>query len=137
MTTITKTQNGYELNENGTVTILNDITKDGKSLILQENESGRKFMALSKFKDTDTLELHAINRTPSTEPRQTGKKNPNLDDLHEYMSDEDFQTITKILDTAKKAYDEAHTKKPLTEKEKLQKKLEALQKKLADLTEGD
>lgn len=137
MTTITKTQNGYELNENGTVTILNDITKDGKSLILPENESGRKFMALSKLEKNPTLELHAITRNPSTEPRQTGKKNPNLEDLREYMSDKDYQTITKILASATEAYKAAHEKKPLTEKEKLQKKLEALQKKLANLTEGD
>lgn len=137
MTTITKTQNGYEMNENGAVTILTEITKDGKSLILPENESGRKFMALSKLEKNPTLELTSIIRNPSAEPRQGGKKNPNLADLREYMQEGDWEIIQNVIEAAKKAYAEAHEKKPLTEKEKLQKKLEALQKKLEALNESD
>ena len=136
MTTITKTQNGYEMNENGTVTVLTDITKDGKSLILPENESGRRYMALSKLEKNPAVELTAINRTFSGEPRQTGKKNPTANDLLDYMDDNDRDTFLAILSKATEAYKAAHEKKPLTEKEKLQKKLEALQKKLAAL-EGD
>lgn len=140
MTTITKSQNGtYIMNENGNETILTLVEKPwGPELQLPDNETGRKYLRVTKaFEKTDVVELHAITRTPSTEPRQTGKKNPNLEDLREYMSDKDYQTITKILAGATEAYKAAHEKKPLTEKEKLQKKLGALQKKLANLTEGD
>lgn len=140
MTTITKTQNGYELNENGTVTILNDITKDGKSLILPENESGRKYLALSKFKNGDTLELHAINRNPSAEPRQTNqfkKLYMALELISKYIPQSMYDDITEQIQEDEEKFKVEHIKKPLTEKEKIQKKIEALQKKLDNLTEGN
>ena len=63
MTKIEKRNDQYFMIENETEIELTEITTDGESLILPENEMGRKYFALSKFKKSDIHELVKILET--------------------------------------------------------------------------
>ena len=93
MTQIEKRENQYFLIENENEIMIEEITKDGKSLILPENESGRKFFALSKFNKSDIHDLIGINRDGSSENHSrkiTEIKIPKSHlDLYEKMNDEE------------------------------------------------
>ena len=111
-TTIERRNGTYTLIDNGVETIVETITKDGLSLILPENSSGRKFFALKKFEKSETHELLAINRNPDAE-RPTSRKS-----LLDYMSAEDKVLYDAIMERCKKAREEATKKQPLTDIEK-------------------
>ena len=154
MTTIKKINGAPFISINGKEQILSKKTSDG-FYHLPENESGIKYIMIDlvnfHFQNSDEFELNKENSSarkfgihnsvekkiyPKNSEKSSGKKNPNLNDLKEFMNDEEWGIIQKIIETAKIAYDKAHEKKPLTEREKLEKKLEALQKKLNELN-GD
>lgn len=101
MSTIIERRNGtYTLIDNGVETIIDAITKDGLSLILPENASGRKFFALKKFDKSETHELRAINRNPDPDREpSTPKTLPDLtfpkshQKLHELMTEEELDEL--------------------------------------------
>lgn len=126
-TTIERRNGNYILTDNGVESTITSITKDGKSLILPENASGRKFFALSKFEKSEIHDLCAINRDPNAE-RPTSRKS-----LLDYMTPEDKELYDAIMERCKKAREEANKKEPLTEEQKLRRKLEKLQAQLAAL----
>ena len=123
-TTIERRNGTYILTDGDVVTTINSITTDGKSLILPENASGRKFFALSKFEKSEMHELCAINRDPNAEHAVSRKS------LLEYMTPEDKELYDQIMERAKKAREEATKKVPLTEEQKLRNKLAKLQAQL-------
>ena len=109
-----------------------------KSLKLPENPSNRKYLSIERIEKApnQTYEL-----TPE-EARKNGpiERSPKKPD-RDYLSDEDKliydNLMTKIRD-AKEAEKEARRPKPLTEAEKLMRKIENLQKELSKLSEeGD
>lgn len=125
--TIIERRNGhYYLTDNDVEVELSEITKDGLSLILPENASGRKFFALKKFDRAERQELNAINRAPSD-----GESTPRKS-LTDYMTPEDRIIYDQIMERCKKARDEAH--RPMTEEEKLRARLKKLQAQLEALT---
>lgn len=123
-TTIERRNGTYILTDANVETTLTAITTDGKSLILPENASGRKFFALSKFEKAEKHDLCAINRNPDAE-RTYSKKS-----LLEYMTPEDKELYEAIMERARKAREEANKKVPLTEEEKLRNKIAKLQAQL-------
>ena len=123
-TTIERRNGNYILTDNGVESIITAITTDGKSLILPENASGRKFFALSKFEKSELHELNAINRDTSAEHAVSRKS------LLEYMTPEDKALYDAIMERAKAAREEANKKVPLTEEQKLRNKLAKLQAQL-------
>lgn len=123
-TTIERRNGEYYLTDNGVESTISAITNDGKSLILPENSSGRKFFALSKFEKAEKHDLIGINRDPNAE-HKVSRKN-----LIEYMTPEDKELYDAIIERAKKAYEEANKKVPLTEKDKLMNKIAKLQAQL-------
>lgn len=123
-TTIERRNGTYILTDGDVTTTINSITTDGKSLILPENASGRKFFALSKFEKSEKHELCAINRDPNAEHAVSRKS------LLEYMTPEDKELYDQIMERAKKAREEATKKVPLTEEQKLRNKLAKLQAQL-------
>jgi hypothetical protein len=130
-TTIERRNGNYILTDNGVESIINAITTDGKSLILPENASGRKFFALSKFEKSELHELNAINRDTSAE-RPTSRKS-----LLEYMTPEDKALYDAIMERAKAAREEANKKVPLTEEQKLRNRLAKLQAQLDKLMDEE
>lgn len=105
-TTIQSINNQFILNDNGTETILTEVTKDGLSLILPENSSGRKFFALKKFEKKSVHDLLPINRNldPNREP-STPKTLPDLtfpkshQRLHELMNEEELGELKCFEDS--------------------------------------
>lgn len=123
-TTIERRNGDYILTDDGVESTITAITNDGKSLILPENASGRKFFALSKFDKSEKHDLCAINRDPSAEHNVSRKS------LLEYMTPEDKELYEAIMERARQAREEANKKVPLTEEQKLRNKIAKLQAQL-------
>ena len=126
-TTIERRNGNYILTDNGVESTINAITNDGKSLILPENASGRKFFALSKFEKSEKHDLCAINRDPSAEHNVSKKS------LMEYMTPEDKKLYDEIMERAKAAREEANKKVPLTDEQKLRNRIAKAQAQLEAL----
>lgn len=126
-TTIERRNGNYILTDNGVESTITAITNDGKSLILPENASGRKFFALSKFEKSEKHDLCAINRDPNAEHNVSRKS------LLEYMTPEDKKLYDEIMERAKAAREEANKKVPLTDEQKLRNKIAKAQAQLEAL----
>ena len=142
-TTIERRNGTYILTDNGVESTITSITTDGKSLVLPENASGRKFFALSKFEKSEIHDLIAINRNPDAERTITPKRlELNLpkshEELHEYCNDKEkdillsfYQSLEIYNDMMKNLWDRLHPKKEsLTEEQKLRNKIARLQAQL-------
>ena len=105
-TTIIRRNGQFILIDNEVETILTNVTKDGLSLILPENSSGRKFFALKKFEKKEEHDLLPINRnldpnretsTPKTLPDITFPKSHQR--LHELMNEEELGELKCFEDS--------------------------------------
>lgn len=130
-TTIERRNGIYVLTDNGVESTITAITNDGKSLILPENASGRKFFALSKFEKSEKHDLYAINRDPNAEHTVSRKS------LLEYMTPEDKELYEAIMERARRAREEANKKVPITEEQKLRNKIAKAQAALEALMKGE
>lgn len=100
ITTSTTSTTGFELivkDENGKVTTtmpIDDIVDNGKTLVLPENPSNRKYFNIEKVKKAGgTVELtYKPTKTLTTGPRKS---------LEDYMTEEEKATIAKIEADAK------------------------------------
>ena len=144
MTTVSKINDKFYINIENTST--GDIQSievteldpnNPKSLKLPENPSNRKYLSIERVEKApnQTYEL-----TPK-EPRKNGpiERAPKKPD-RDYLSDEDKliydDLMTKIREA--KELEKAEKNRPLTEAEKLMRKIEKLQKELSRLSEeGD
>lgn len=139
-TTIIRRNGQFILIDNEVETILTNVTKDGLSLILPENSSGRKFFALKKFEKKEEHDLLPINREPSTPktlPDITFPKSHQR--LHKLMNEEELgelkcfeDSIEMYMELMYKVLERMTPKKPeLTDIEKaelrVKKALEALE----------
>ena len=129
-TTIERRNGNFILTDGDVKTIITSITNDGKSLILPENASGRKFFALSKFEKSEIHDLIAINRNPDAEHPVSRKS------LLEYMTPEDKELYDAIMERAKTAREEANKKVPMTEEQKLRNRIAKAQAALEELLKG-
>lgn len=137
-----RNENYYLINGENEIEV-NEITKDGKSLILPENESGRKFFALSKFEKSEIHDLNPINRSENHESirKMTEIKFPKSHlEIHEKLNDEETEILMNFEESMKiyqemmeKAYERLNPKKEMTEKEKLESKIEKLKRQLEEL----
>ena len=146
-TTIQFTGDQFILNDNGTEIILTKVTKDGLSLILPENSSGRKFFALKKFEKKNIHELLPINRDTDPEHTSTPKYVSPLSfpkshlKIHEQMTREEIselrcfeESIQIYMELMDRVIERIHSeKRPLTEIEKAQRRVERAQKALEEL----
>ena len=90
---------GYELVDNGVTTPITKIVDDGKTLVLPPNSSNRKYWSIEKvnkgeveltYKETRTLEH-------KTDKVSTPKVNRLNDDAKTYLTDEEYETFSKLL----------------------------------------
>lgn len=113
----------YLITDNGTETNVS-ITKDGKALDLRKvpHPENRQWLMLSKFKNTDVVEL-----TPHTDKTFVTKSEkspePKKDDLIDYLNDEDKKIYEALIKKAMKRREIALAKN----------RLEQAQKELDDL----
>lgn len=134
MSTTIECRNGnYILTDGDVTTTITAITKDGKSLILPENASGRKFFALSKFEKSEKHDLIGINRDPNPDHASHLSKKK----MVELMTDEERElyntTIANAEAIVKGIFDAvaARNTKTLTPEEKLRAKIAKLEAQLA------
>ena len=130
-TTIERRNGNYILTDNGVESTITAITNDGKSLILPENASGRKFFALSKFEKSENHDLCAINRDPSA------AHNVSRRSLLEDLTPEDKELYEAIMERARQAREEANKKVPMTEEQKLRNRIAKAQAALEALMKGE
>lgn len=133
---IIKLDDGYHVDNNGVIGDVLKKTKDEISYILTENESNRKFFkAVEVEKVTGTDDGITLTFKPSIKlgnvTREGGARIPNAK-LIDYLSDEDKAEYMAIIERAKAAM-EAARKKPMTEEEKIQAKIDKLMAQMAKL----
>lgn len=129
---IIKLDDGYHVDNNGVIGDVLKKTKDEISYILTENESNRKFFkAVEVEKVTGTDDGITLTFKPSTKLGEGGTRIPNAK-LIDYLSDEDKAEYMAIIERAKAAM-EAARKKPMTEEEKIQAKIDKLMTQMAKL----
>lgn len=131
----TTSTTGYELlvrDNDGNESILpieSTYKNEPFTLVLPENPTGRKYLNSKKVDAANgELELKAVERNSSNEHPVSRKS------LLEYMSDEDKILYEQIMERAKKAREEATKKVPLTEAEKLRRRIAKYQADLDKLT---
>lgn len=131
----TTSTTGYELlvrDKDGKESILpieSTYKNEPFTLVLPENPTGRKYLNSKKVDAANgELELKAVERNTSGEHTVSRKS------LLEYMSAEDKILYDQIMERAKKAREEANKKVPLTEEEKLRRKIAKYKADLEKLT---
>lgn len=141
-TTIERRNGTFILTDGDVETTITTITKDGLSLILPDNSSGRKFFALSKFEKTEKHDLVKINRELNDEPtprKLSEFKFPKSHlKIHEQLNDEELgilcgfeNSIQIYMEMMESALDRLYPKKEsLTEEQKLRNKIAKLQAQL-------
>lgn len=140
MSTTIEFRNGnYILTDGDVTTTLTSITKDGKSLILPENSSGRKFFALSKFEKKEKHDLIGINRDPNPDHTSHLSKKK----MVELMTDEERELYNTTIANAEAIINgifdavAARNTKTLTPEEKLRAKIAKLEAQLAAMNSED
>lgn len=144
MTTVSKINDKFYINftdpstgDTHTIEVTELDPNNPKSLKLPENPSNRKYLSIERIEKSpnQTYEL------TTKEPRKNGpiERTPKKPD-RDYLSDEDKliydNLMTKIREA--KELEKAQKNRPLTEAEKLMRKIEKLQQELNRLSEeGD
>lgn len=107
-----------------------DVTKDGKSYILPDNPSKRKYWSVKRV---DEVPVELTLKEPKTfGPRaSTGERKK----LSDYLTDEERATIEGIWQACRERRD-AERNKPMSEEEKLLAKIAKYQAQLDALKNG-
>ena len=144
MTTVSKINDKFYLNiedpstgDIHTIEVTELDPNNPKSLKLPENPSNRKYLSIERIEKSpnQTYEL------TTKEPRKNGhtERAPKKPD-RDYLSDEDKLIYDNLMNKIKEAkeLEKAQKNRPLTEAEKLMRKIEKLQQELSRLSEeGD
>ena len=144
MTTVSKINDKFYINftdpstgDTHTIEVTELDPNNPKSLKLPENPSNRKYLSIERIEKSpnQTYEL-----TPK-DPRKNGpiERTPKKPD-RDYLSDEDKLIYDNLMAKIREAkeLEKAQKNRPLTEAEKLMRKIEKLQKELSKLNEeGD
>ena len=144
MTTVSKINDKFYINftdpstgDTHTIEVTELDPNNPKSLKLPENPSNRKYLSIERIEKApnQTYEL-TPKEARKNGPIERAPKKPDRD----YLSDEDkliYDNLMTKIREAKEA-EKAQKNRPLTEAEKLMRKIEKLQKELSKLNEkGD
>lgn len=144
MTTVSKINDKFYINftdpstgDTHTIEITELDPNNPKSLKLPKNPSNRQYLSIERIEKSpnQTYEL------TTKEPRKNGpiERTPKKPD-RDYLSDEDKLIYDNLMNKIKEAkeLEKAQKNRPLTEAEKLMRKIEKLQQELSRLSEeGD
>ena len=144
MTTVSKINDKFYINftdpstgDTHTIEVTELDPNNPKSLKLPKNPSNRQYLSIERIEKSpnQTYEL-----TPK-DPRKNGpiERTPKKPD-RDYLSDEDKLIYDNLMNKIREAkeLEKAQKNRPLTEAEKLMRKIEKLQKELSKLNEeGD
>ena len=144
MTTVSKINDKFYINftdpstgDTHTIEVTELDPNNPKSLKLPKNPSNRQYLSIERIEKSpnQTYEL-----TPK-DPRKNGpiERTPKKPD-RDYLSDEDKLIYDNLMNKIKEAkeLEKAQKNRPLTEAEKLMRKIEKLQQELSRLSEeGD
>ena len=144
MTTVSKINDKFYINftdpstgDTHTIEVTELDPNNPKSLKLPKNPSNRQYLSIERIEKSpnQTYEL------TTKEPRKNGpiEKAPKKPD-RDYLSDEDKLIYDNLMNKIKEAkeLEKAQKNRPLTEAEKLMRKIEKLQQELSRLSEeGD
>lgn len=95
----------FYMEDNGTITELNELVDNGKTLKLPDNSSNRKYCSVEKalkgitldYKETKTLGPRDDSSTPKT-PKTSNA--PKLNELVELLTDEERKIYKELMDSA-------------------------------------
>ena len=144
MTTVSKINDKFYINftdpstgDTHTIEVTELDPNNPKSLKLPKNPSNRQYLSIERIEKSpnQTYEL------TTKEPRKNGpiERTPKKPD-RDYLSDEDKLIYDELMNKIKEAkeLEKAQKNRPLTEAEKLMRKIEKLQQELSRLSkEGD
>ena len=116
--------------ENNQIVELNEIVDDGKTLKLPENSANRRYCSIKKAEECVTLGYKESRTLGPRDPEQTTPKTdrpkaPKLEELVEYLTEDERKIYKELMDKAVERHQKAA-------KEKL---LEEWKKKVAELEE--
>lgn len=144
MTTVSKINDKFYINftdpstgDTHTIEVTELDPNNPKSLKLPENPSNRKYLSIERIEKSPNQTYELTTKEPRKNgPIERAPKKPDRD----YLSDEDkliYDNLMRKIREAKEL-EKAEKNRPLTEAEKLMRKIEKLQKELSRLSEeGD
>lgn len=144
MTTVSKINDKFYINftdpstgDTHTIEVTELDPNNPKSLKLPENPSNRKYLSIERIEKSPNQTYELTTKEPRKNgPIERAPKKPDRD----YLSDEDKIIYDELMTKIKEAkeLEKAEKNRPLTEAEKLMRKIEKLQKELSRLSEeGD
>ena len=144
MTTVSKINDKFYINftdpstgDTHTIEITELDPNNPKSLKLPENPSNRKYLSIERIEKSPNQTYELTTKEPRKNgPIERAPKKPDRD----YLSDEDKLIYDNLMNKIKEAkeLEKAQKNRPLTEAEKLMRKIEKLQQELSRLSEeGD
>ena len=144
MTTVSKINDKFYINftdpstgDTHTIEVTELDPNNPKSLKLPENPSNRKYLSIERIEKSPNQTYELTTKDPRKNgPIERTPKKPDRD----YLSDEDKLIYDNLMNKIKEAkeLEKAQKNRPLTEAEKLMRKIEKLQQQLTKLNEeGD
>lgn len=144
MTTVSKINDKFYINftdpstgDTHTIEVTELDPNNPKSLKLPENPSNRKYLSIERIEKSPNQTYELVPKEARKNgPIERSPKKPDRD----YLSDEDKLIYDNLMTKIKEAkeLEKAEKNRPLTEAEKLMRKIEKLQKELSRLSEeGD
>ena len=144
MTTVSKINDKFYINftdpstgDTHTIEVTELDPNNPKSLKLPKNPSNRQYLSIERIEKSPNQTYELTTKEPRKNgPIERAPKKPDRD----YLSDEDKLIYDNLMNKIKEAkeLEKAQKNRPLTEAEKLMRKIEKLQKELSRLSEeGD
>ena len=144
MTTVSKINDKFYINftdpstgDTHTIEVTELDPNNPKSLKLPKNPSNRQYLSIERIEKSPNQTYELTTKEPRKNgPIERAPKKPDRD----YLSDEDKLIYDNLMNKIKEAkeLEKAQKNRPLTEAEKLMRKIEKLQQELSKLSEeGD
>ena len=144
MTTVSKINDKFYINftdpstgDTHTIEVTELDPNNPKSLKLPKNPSNRQYLSIERIEKSPNQTYELTTKEPRKNgPIERAPKKPDRD----YLSDEDKLIYDNLMNKIKEAkeLEKAQKNRPLTEAEKLMRKIEKLQQELSRLSEeGD
>ena len=144
MTTVSKINDKFYINftdpstgDTHTIEVTELDPNNPKSLKLPKNPSNRQYLSIERIEKSPNQTYELTTKEPRKNgPIERAPKKPDRD----YLSDEDKLIYDNLMNKIKEAkeLEKAQKNRPLTETEKLMRKIEKLQQELSRLSEeGD
>lgn len=134
MVKIEKINDQIVVNDNGNIIHINSLkfTSDGY-LKIPENSSNRTLVKYSKIENLGDGEFYELK--DKVEKIFSGENHGKISQksLIEYLTEEEKSIYNELMENAKKRHEEDHKKVPLSQEEKLRRRIEKAQKELEEL----